>query len=535
METCAISPRHFSISYTFMKIYYLIILLSFISFSTYAQNANWQHLDLKKDSVFGISTNQAYDFLKNKKSKTVIVAVIDGGVDTSHADLKSVLWLNPGERRNNHKDDDQNHYVDDIYGWSFLGSPKGNVNFENKELTRLVRSGKARFGDLKALPSDTTGLSAYKKIALAYNRELAQAQRRYNIVLGFKLIADTILSRIGKTEPSVADIKAYQPQTIAETNVKISLLTNLKEFGSVRKYLDKVWISQVNNLKTQLDYGLNLDYDPRSLVGDHINDPLERYYGSPDVTGPDPDHGTHVAGIIGAERNNGFGIQGVADNVRLMVLRAVPNGDERDKDIANAIRYAVDNGARVINMSFGKDFSPDKSIVDEAVKYAMKKDVLIIHAAGNDALDVDQHRHFPERKYLDKSGEAEAWIEVAASGFKNDASLVAGFSNYGQKSIDVFAPGVNIYSTVPGSLYDFHDGTSMAAPLVSGLAALIREYYPLLTANQVKEIILKSVTKVIQPVRIKGKTVLLSDLCITGGVINAYNAVVLADHYIPTK
>jgi len=284
-----------------------------------------------------------------------------------------------------------------------------------------------------------------------------------------------------------------------------------------------------------VDYQLNLEFDPRSIVGDNYNNPEEHYYGAADVTGPGADHGTHVAGIIGAARNNSIGINGIADNVLLMSVRAVPNGDERDKDVANAIRYAADNGAKVINMSFGKPYSPNKKVVDEAVKYAMSKDVLLIHAAGNDGQNLDSTIFYPNRDYEDGKGTANAWIEVGASGPGDDETLVASFSNYSKTGVDVFAPGVAIYSSTPGSKYDYHDGTSMAAPVVTGLAALIRSYYPKLKAVQVKEIILKSVTKVNHPVTIfingEPKQVQMTDVCNTGGVVNAYNALKLAASY----
>jgi subtilisin family serine protease len=241
-----------------------------------------------------------------------------------------------------------------------------------------------------------------------------------------------------------------------------------------------------------------------------------------------------VAGIIGAVRTNNLGVMGVANDVMIMSVRTVPTGDERDKDVANAIRYAASNGAKVINMSFGKGYSFDKKAVDDAVRFAMSKDVLIVHAAGNDNKNTEVDNNFPTRVYEDKT-EAKGWIEVGASGLKDDETLKASFSNYGKTSVDVFAPGVAINSTTPKSTYGEHDGTSMAAPVVTGLAALIRSYYPKLTAAQVKEIIMKSVVKISHNVVIKDgdtkKEVPFADICVTGGVVNAYNALQLAATY----
>jgi cell wall-associated protease len=287
-----------------------------------------------------------------------------------------------------------------------------------------------------------------------------------------------------------------------------------------------------------LDFWLNTDYDPRfTTVGDDYSTDRQRYYGNANVNGPDAHHGTHVSGIIGAVRGSGMGIEGVADHVRIMSIRAIPDGDERDKDVANAIRYATDNGAKVINMSFGKYYSWDKKAVDEAVKYAMRKDVLIIHIAGNEGRNLDDpaYRWLPSTQYEDGSGEAKAWITVGASDQLDDSTLVADFSNYGRAKVDVFAPGVAIYSCYPGSTYIYEDGTSMAGPVVAGVAALIREYYPKLSAVQVKKIILRSVVKPTHTVIVRDrgveKKVYLSDICTSGGVVNAYNALKLAATY----
>jgi subtilisin family serine protease len=290
---------------------------------------------------------------------------------------------------------------------------------------------------------------------------------------------------------------------------------------------------ELQTLEKRVKYSLNPDFDPRPIVGDDYQDVTQRNYGNSDVIGPDPMHGTHVAGIIGAVRDNDLGIQGIAPAPRIMVIRAVPDGDERDKDVANAIRYAVDNGAQVINMSFGKGQSPFKGAVDDAVKYADSKGVLMVHAAGNEAADNDTTANFPTRRYL-SGGEPTNWIEVGASSWQPGDALPAPFSNYGSKSVDVFAPGVDIYSSVPGAKYQRESGTSMASPVVAGVAALIMSYYPELTATQVKQVILDSATRYPIQVRLPGEeegaatTIPFSQLSITGGVVNAYAALQLA-------
>jgi subtilisin family serine protease len=276
-------------------------------------------------------------------------------------------------------------------------------------------------------------------------------------------------------------------------------------------------------------YHLNIDFDPRNKVGDNPNDATERFYGCNRVSGPKGDHGTHVAGIIAAARNNNIGMNGVADNVKIMVLRVVPDGDERDKDIANAIRYAADNGAKIINMSFGKGFSPQKNVVDEAVEYAVQKGVLLVHAAGNDNNNIDTTNNFPRAIYLNNSV-ASSWLEVGASNWKSGKNIPADFSNYGKQTVDVFAPGVDIYSCIPESKYASFNGTSMASPVTAGVAALIWSYYPQLNAVQVKDIIMKSVVPVKGKVLIPGtkKKIKMTELCKTGGIVNAYQAIKLA-------
>ncbi|WP_316791082.1 S8 family peptidase [Pedobacter frigoris] len=512
-----------------------ISLLTVVPFISIAQKPNWQNLDLKADTTFGISTEKAYnELLKGKKSTPVIVAVLDGGVDINHEDLKSIIWVNKKEKAGNGKDDDKNGYIDDVNGWNFLGSAKGSVNHETLELTRLIRRDNAKFANADATsvaPADLAAFEAYKKNKAEFDKELAEAKIGLERFGGFKMAVDDVVKKIGKENPSAEDFKAFTPTGQMEANIQRVMVQQLKDV-SFKEFYNTQIIPGYDHFKSQVDYNLNLDYDPRSIVGDDPNNVKEKFYGNNDVAGPDAQHGSHVAGIIAAVRTNDLGIRGVADNVVIMGVRSTPNGDERDKDVANSIRYAVDNGAKVINMSFGKSYSWDKNIVDEAVKYAVSKDVLLIHAAGNDNKDLEVEANYPNPDYL-SGGTATSWLTVGASGWENDGSIKASFSNYGKTKVDVFAPGVNINSTVPGSKYEKLDGTSMAAPVVAGLAGLIRSYYPKLTALQVKEIIMKSVVKVEQSVVIKdeqdnSKTVPFSDLCVTGGIVNAYNALKLA-------
>jgi len=503
----------------------VLLFFFFVYLTTEAQKANWQNLDLATDRVFGISTEKAYTELDLHAKKPVLVAVIDNGTDTSHEDLKAILWNNKKERTVNGRDDDHNGYTDDEYGWNFIGSARGNVQFDNLELTRVIR-------DLQR-SGDTLGV--YQTLVKTYKQELDNAKRNLDGIEGFQNAMQSILTAVHNPNPGVADLQSYKPANNNEAWVKNVLLDQLQQGTDLSKFEKDEIEEGIKHYREVVDYSLNLDFDPRGIVGDDYQNSNQRIYGNADVTGPAALHGTHVAGIIGALRDNGIGIKGVADQVRIMVLRAVPNGDERDKDIANAIRYAADNGARVINMSFGKGYSHDKGAVDAAVKYAMEKDVLLVAAAGNEGKDLDHENSFPNPVYEDGSGRAAGWITVGASGWVDDSTLVPAFSNYGKDRVDVFAPGVQIYSTVPGSEYQYESGTSMAAPVVTGLAALIRANYPKLTAKQVKSIIMESVVKVEHPVIIRqnnqSKKVPFTDLCVSGGIVNAYNALKLAAMY----
>ncbi|MGX5690113.1 S8 family serine peptidase [Arcticibacter tournemirensis] len=566
-----------------------LFLFAFLPLLSLAQQkdkpvANWQNLDLVKDGVMGVSTERAYlELLKGKKGVPVVVAVIDGGVDTQHEDLKSVMWSNPSEVAGNNKDDDKNGFTDDIHGWNFIGSPQYSVQYDNLEVVRLIRKYREKYASVvnstPLSPDERKEFNLYKQMVTDYMTKLENARMGYESTGILRKNVDSIASRIGKKQLTLDDFEQYKARNEIESKVLKVVKSELRKEHDYKKFKEdlddayKYYSSQVN-------YNLNIDFDPRDSVKDDYSNGAQYHYGNADVKGPDADHGTHVAGIIAADRHNNKGVKGVAENVQIMSVRTVPTGDERDKDVANAIRYAVDNGAKVINMSFGKSYSWDKHLVDSAVRYAASKDVLLVHAAGNDSKNTDIENNFPTRIFADSMDanfwgmnrkvsivpgagqrpmgsmgmpgsprsnaavkvepdtlkftkpKAENWIEVGASHWKNDDDLVASFSNYGRRSVDVFAPGVQINSTMPGSKYKENDGTSMAAPVVAGVAALIRSYYPSLTAVQVKDIIMKSVTKVDQKVKVKEdgstKRVKFSDICISGGVVNAYNALQMA-------
>jgi subtilisin family serine protease len=508
---------------------------------------NWHNLDPKKNKIQGISTDRAYDeLLKGKPMTRVIVAVIDGGVDIHHADLQGKIWVNKYEIPGNGIDDDHNGYIDDVYGWNFIGGADGrNIEQETAEVTRLYNKYKEKFKG-----ADTTALSGtdlaeymqYEKVKNKYFEKFNKAQMDYAALQYFTTayrFSDSLVCQVlHKTEYTLKDIRGINSEGNEKlTAVKKFLKKLLKKGFDGREYL-----KYKDDLSTRINYHYNTEFNPRSIVGDNPEVWNDSIYGNNDVAGNDPEHGTSVAGVIAADRHNNLGIKGIADSVKIMVIRAIPDGDERDKDVANAIIYAVNNGAQILNLSFGKDFSPQKKFVDKALKLARSKGVLIVHASGNDAENIDTVKFYPNNYDTTGIKIMDNWIEVGASSQKLNKELPANFSNYGKKNIDLFAPGVNICSTAPGNKYDVNDGTSLAAPMVAGAAALLKSVYPSLTSSKIKEILLKSALKypelqVYLPDKESKNKVEVSFglLSSTGGVLNIYAALQMAEQYVGSK
>ena len=511
-----------------------LVVMAGLSLSTTAQTLTkkakltevemnrWSHLDLAKDTIPGMSVDKAYaELLKGKKGVPVIVGIVDSGVDIEHDDLKSVVWTNKKEIPGNGIDDDKNGYIDDIHGWNFLG----DITKENVEYERIIKD--------KSLVDEKTYLAAKtmndKKVA-----EAAQGKTRLEQMLVTLAESQVTISKVlGKTTYTVEEVNAITSEDPAILKSK-SDMQRILSYGMSMTELKDVVQKQLDGFLALLN-GDNLKTDYRKVLGDNPNDITKTKYGNNNVIGPDKEearHGTHVAGIVAQVRNNNLGGDGIANNVQILTVRAVPDGDEYDKDIALGIRYAVDNGAKVINGSFGKAFSPQKQWVYDAIKYAEKKDVLIVHAAGNDAKDIDYNDNFPNDSDDKLTEFADNFITVGALNFETGDKVVARFSNIGKINVDVFAPGVKIYATTPKNTYSFLQGTSMAAPNVAGVAALIRSHYPKLTAKQVKHILMDSGVALDNNVIVGGKasdTRPFSALSKSGKIVNAFNALQMAE------
>ena len=484
----------------------------------------WPHRDLLTTGYPGISLAEAYKALKGRKAQTVIVGVVDSGVDINHEDLKSIIWTNPKEIPNNGIDDDKNGYVDDVHGWNFLGE----INQDNLEYVRILKKGNTSDPD-------------YKRAEEKYDKEFKDANEKIELYSQIKeriAQSDALIQKhLGKKEYTEEDLDKIDTSSLQLLGAVRGMKYLLSNGVSVKETLEEL-SEGIKHYEDRLKYGLNKEFNPRKVLNDNPDDITDKIYGNNNVIGPTAEgalHGTHVAGIIAAVRHNNIGIDGVADHVRIMPVRTVPDGDEYDKDVALALRYAIDNGAKVINTSFGKEFSPHKEWVYDALKYAAEKDVLIVNAAGNDTKNVDVQLTFPDDNINGKEF-TDTMITIGALNYEYNENLVASFSNYGKNNVDLFSPGVQIYATVPENKYKFLDGTSMAAPEVAGVAALIRAYFPKLKAREVKQILMESgLTPTVKEVLVGGrgeegeaKRMLFSELSKSGKIVNAYNAIILA-------
>jgi subtilisin family serine protease len=499
----------------------------------------WSATDLATDTIPGMSVDKAYaELIPNLKGINVIVAVIDSGIDIEHEDLKNVIWINRGEIPNNGIDDDKNGFIDDVHGWNFLGDIVG----ENLEFTRIVRRYDGKFNgkdiaEISEVDMETFVLYQKAKAEQNKNYDETEANRdRYTQML--KQVTDAnnqISKKLGKEDYTAEELAAIiDPDDDEQKN--IAVLTQMLSYGgSIPEFMVRL-NGGIDYYDGRMKNHFNMDTDFRGVLNDNPYDITDTSYGNNDVDGPNPKkedalHGTHVAGIIAAERGNGIGMDGVAQNVEIMVVRAVPDGDEYDKDVALAIRYAVDNGAKVINTSFGKGYSQNPEWVWDAIKYAGKKDVLIVNAAGNDGVDLDITTSYPNDQNGTGAEMSDNFITIGALNYKYGEEMVATFSNYGATSVDLFSPGVKIWSTTPLDTYEYLQGTSMASPNVAGVAAMIRSYYPKLSAKQVKRVLMDSGLHTSTPVIVGGEESNIQPfdaISKSGNTANLYNALIMA-------
>ena len=504
-----------------------------------AQLKSWSYTDLASDTIPGMSVDRAYaELIPNLKGTKVIVAVIDSGVDIEHEDLKNVIWTNTDEIPNNGIDDDKNGYIDDVHGWNFLGDIVG----ENLEFVRIIKRYNAVFdgkssADIEESEKDIFNL--YESAKSEYNKEHKEIKANYDrytqMLKQVTVSHDAISKKVGKEDYNAEDLAAISDPT-GEDQKNIGILSQMLSYGGTIPEFKERLNGGVQYFQGRLENHFTMDTDFRAVLKDNPYDINDNVYGNNDVDGPDPKkedarHGTHVAGIIAAQRGNNIGMDGVAQNVEIMALRAVPDGDEYDKDVALAIRYAADNGAKVINTSFGKAFSQNPEWVWDAIKYAAKKDVLIVNAAGNDANDLDVVVSYPNDEIVKGEEISDNFITIGALNYKYGKEMVATFSNYGVANVDLFSPGVKIWSTTPLDTYEYLQGTSMASPNVAGVAAMVRSCYPKLSAKQVKLVLMDSGLSVSASVIVGGDESNMrpfTTISKSGKTVNLYNALILA-------
>ena len=501
----------------------------------------WYHKDFSTTNVYGVNTDNAYKFLESKglKPRTIVVGVLDSGVEVDHPGLINNMWKNPNEIPNNGIDDDKNGYVDDIYGWNFIGGKTADVDADNLEVTRMVKkyqpifegtdSAKNRANQAK-MPEE---YAMYQKSKKLFDEKGSEAKQYYQYFSGFNNAIPSIVKTLNGKTLTKANLAAIKPASQEDSrNLQIlnSLVQEAENVGKTPKEVEELLKKEVEgalkHYESQATKHYNLDFDPRKeIVGDNYDNYNEKHYGNNHYEGPDASHGTHVSGIIAGLPHGNEVQYGVAHKVaKIMTVRAVPDGDERDKDVANAIRYAVDNGAKILNMSFGKAVSPGKKHVWDAMKYAEKKGVLLVKAAGNENQNIGENEYFPTNfmKQSDEKPFVSNMIVVGAS-TNNSQNLRARFSNYNGKMVDVFAPGQEIYSTVPDAKYEYLQGTSMASPVVAGAAAVLWAYMPSLTPQQIKEALVKTVNKSTVNANVDSSAN-FDQISVAGGVIDLYKA-----------
>lgn len=550
-----------------MNSFKYIILLLLINLSLYSQKTiedktilkDWYKKDFNQDKVLGISLNKYHNLNKGKTTKTkkVIVAVLDTQIELNHEDLKPVIWVNKKEIPNNGIDDDKNGYIDDVNGWDFLGTKKGGyMVYENYEYVRIIREQGGKFQNVKRENVKGDDLGNYDEYQRAYKlyetKDKFYKNWRKSLVFDmsvYQKVTDTLKHFFPKEDYDLNKLDSlYKKYKINDKTYKQRRDSNDQDLGALIDYrmvsleVQQYTLEDIKGQKAQLDSvierNLNIDFEERKAIGDNPNQ-LETGYGNNKIGANIPgiqlinEHSTKVSGIIAACGKNKIGISGFSNDIVIMPLHVSASGDEHDKDVATAIRYAVDNGAKVINMSFGKEFSLHKDWIKEAFNYAQSHNVLLVHAVGNDGVNIDVSPFYPNDYNYDNKEEVSGnFINVGSINSKYGEKIVSFFSNYGKRNVDLFAPGEDIYTTSPENKYDFDSGTSLAAPMVSGTAALIWSYYPNLTVQQVKQIILESGTEidfdVIEP-RSINKKVKFSELSKTGRVLNVFNAMQLAE------
>ncbi|WP_420571375.1 S8 family serine peptidase [Kordia sp.] len=505
---------------------------------------DWQHKDIAKDSIAGISLDKAYECLKNIKGDTVLVAVLDTRLIKGNEDLKNLLWTNKDEIPNNNIDDDKNGYIDDIHGWNFLGNKNGAQEYRaNFEFVRVIRKFDPLFkGKKRQNIKDTVNYDIYTKAKRTLQDEIHIVNQNILYLDSVKALRSETKKELSKFYPDISlDVKVLDSMLRTEKDSTIiKKIIFLKEYDSNKQW----YVNRYKRERRHLEIYYNKDYKERSVIKDNSNDLTDINYGNPTIFSdsiyPKHTHSIKVVSVLAANRTNNYGIKGVTNSSKIMMVTVSPFGDEHDKDIALGIRYAVDNGAKIINITFTKYFSLHSDWVREAIKYASRNNVLIVCSAGNYSKNLDNETPYPNDTDTTGNEVVDNLMMIGSSTPFANEFLVSDYSNYGKKNVDIFAPGEFIYTSIGKNNYNFTSGTSYSAPIVSGIAALIRSHYPNLTAAEVKQIIMKSGVSydimVNKPSTSKEKELVpFSSLSKSGKIVNAYNALLMAEEVSKKK
>lgn len=562
-----------------MKKYFLLLLVCIGMANVNAQlikqdnqarkkqsDLDWYNCSFGEDGVYGAEVNKAYEFLKGKKvKKRPVVALIGTGLDVEHEDLKQAIWVNPGEQADG-KDRDKNGFIDDINGWNFLGGKNGQV------MERLIQEGDREFLRLKdkyadyitsngeffkiidgkrvkvSAPENLSEYSYYKNVVMPES-QLARIYGGWNMAYviaeyGQKFKEDLRAKFPGQRITLQEFQTCYDPNAPQDTlsDVTFTLIATAFQLYKTDDldFVYKTFVETgVARGKESYEEALKAyGYDGRKdIVGDDYLNINDNKYGNNVLLTSDAGLGTMQGGIIGGKRGNGLGNDGIMDEAEIMALRVTASGGEPYiKDMVLAIRYAADHGVDIIVLPQQNTLYPDgqKEWMIEALRYAESKGILVIVPAWELSQDLAKQTFYPNRR-MTGDKELTNLMVISSSDKEGNPSLNA---NYGAKELDLFAPGINIYSAYTGDTYQIGSGVGLASASVAGVAALIKAYYPHLTGSQIRDILLESVTsrkgvEVEKGIEVDGKQTqdlfLFDDLCLSGGILNAYQAIMAAD------
>jgi subtilisin family serine protease len=551
-----------------MKKIYILIASLLIGVAGYAQNENWHHL-APEDGVFGAAIERAHAAARESglrpARRPITIALIGGGIDISHKAISDIIWVNRRERRINGRDNDRNGWIDDRHGWNFLGNDTMTINslstMGDREFLRLkdkynhflfVEDGIAYMFDdeLGALvetepPADMEEFEYFLRVVT--ESELAETNRGVMLAkavvwyireIGHSMrmaYPERVLTRtdFGEFVRAQQSTTAMQDALFAFIDLMF-MSANTEDWNTMAAFADTEFIP-IQELRHERAMARRFPRE-RELIGDDPNDLNDKGYGNNNLLANNALRNTMIAGIIGAGGGQSE-IRGITNNVQIMTLRIEADfGEPYMKDMALAIRYAVEQGADIIQLGATNRLFPrhQSHWVEEALRYAEQRNVLVVIPVRDLSSNLDDFPFYPNRNL--STGTLSNIITVAASDSLGNPFLWANFS---ETELDIFAPGVEIKSAMPGNRYAIDSGSAYAAAMVTGVAAFIKNYFPQITPAQMRQLLIDTVTdrsdaEVEKQYRatagsMRGRIAtdlfLFSDLCVSGGILNAERAI----------